>query len=60
MPDRNVDYWQNKIAGNVTRDDATNRSLANDGWTVIRFWEHVAAEVAAVEVQAAWGKLRSR
>jgi len=33
-------YWQKKIAGNMQRDDRQNEQYRNDGWTVIRFWEH--------------------
>jgi DNA mismatch endonuclease (patch repair protein) len=40
MPQNNRGYWQPKIAGNVARDRATNRVLANAGWRVLRVWEH--------------------
>jgi DNA mismatch endonuclease (patch repair protein) len=29
-----------KIAGNKRRDTETNRVLADQGWTVVRCWEH--------------------
>ncbi|MBL8212441.1 MAG: very short patch repair endonuclease [Bryobacterales bacterium] len=36
----NIDYWQEKIAGNVKRDRANTRKLKQGGWRVIRIWEH--------------------
>ena len=36
----NTEYWKPKIAGNIKRDRANNRSLKEDGWSVIRIWEH--------------------
>lgn len=32
--------WQAKIAGNADRDRRVTRELQDDGWTVIRVWEH--------------------
>jgi len=37
---RNVDYWSTKIATNIARDQDTNETLRQAGWTVLRFWEH--------------------
>ena len=34
----NSEYWINKISRNFERDDAVNKKLLFDGWTVIRFW----------------------
>lgn len=39
-PTRNVDYWGPKLARNVARDRAVDAALADDGWTVLRIWEH--------------------
>lgn len=33
-------YWENKISRNMVRDKKYNELLANDGWLVIRLWEH--------------------
>lgn len=33
-------YWENKISRNVARDKKYNELLINDGWSVIRLWEH--------------------
>lgn len=37
---RNTEYWTNKIASNIARDDDTTARLKIAGWTVLRFWEH--------------------
>lgn len=37
---RNRDYWIPKIERNMARDDRVSRELRNDGWLVLRFWEH--------------------
>lgn len=33
-------YWPEKIRRNVERDVDTNRRLADEGWAVVRVWEH--------------------
>ena len=33
------EYWQEKIAGNIVRDEATNKKLKDLGWKVLRVWE---------------------
>ena len=40
MPASNVPYWENKIKGNVRRDNRIRNALKEKGWTVYRFWEH--------------------
>lgn len=39
IPKTNVDYWQNKIAGNVVRDTKQIHDLIRDGWRVGVVWE---------------------
>lgn len=46
-PKNNAAWWGAKIAANVERDRDTDQRLAADGWHVLRFWEHEAAEAAA-------------
>lgn len=36
----NTEYWKPKIAGNVKRDRTNTRKLRDDGWCVVRIWEH--------------------
>jgi DNA mismatch endonuclease, patch repair protein len=49
-PKANAEWWKNKIEENQRRDLATNEALNAAGWTVVRVWEHVDAEVAAEQV----------
>lgn len=35
----NRDYWIEKIEENIARDKRNDASLAEMGWSVIRFWE---------------------
>ena len=39
MPKTNVAYWKNKISRNKKRDAEVNKTLRQNGWTVIRLWE---------------------
>ncbi|MGQ0617216.1 MAG: very short patch repair endonuclease [Acidimicrobiia bacterium] len=50
-------YWPDKIARNQARDADTDRRLAEDGWTVLRVWEHEAPADAAARIA---GAVRSR
>jgi len=34
----NVEFWHNKIEGNIARDKSVNEMLFKNGWKVIRFW----------------------
>jgi DNA mismatch endonuclease (patch repair protein) len=36
----NVRYWSGKIERNRKRDKANARLLRNQGWAVVRIWEH--------------------
>jgi DNA mismatch endonuclease (patch repair protein) len=39
-PKTNPDYWREKIGRNMQRDRDTDARLAEEGWLVLRFWEH--------------------
>jgi len=39
-PKTNTEYWMKKIQANVDRDKKVNEQLRNDGWVVVRIWEH--------------------
>lgn len=32
------DFWWEKIEKNIERDKTVNKTLRDDGWTVLRFW----------------------
>jgi DNA mismatch endonuclease (patch repair protein) len=53
FPAANKDWWAQKLAGNVTRDAATTAHLEEQGWRVIRVWEHEAPAEVALRVEAA-------
>lgn len=50
-PKSHPDWWQEKIQHNRDRDEDTTHALVNQGWTVIRIWEHVPPGDAADVVQ---------
>jgi DNA mismatch endonuclease, patch repair protein len=39
-PKSNKRFWLTKMQNNVKRDKEVNKRLKNEGWTVVRFWEH--------------------
>lgn len=39
-PIANADYWVPKLARNRERDATVTKTLRENGWTVLRFWEH--------------------
>lgn len=47
----NAGYWWAKIARNKERDAEQTAALENDGWTVLRFWEHEGAASIAQAIQ---------
>ncbi|RLP11062.1 very short patch repair endonuclease [Propionibacterium australiense] len=52
-PRHNGGWWREKLARNVARDEETTRILEDQGWSVIRLWEHLPAREAATLVKAA-------
>lgn len=50
-PKRNDEWWATKIRRNIERDRETDAHLRTYGWTVIRIWEHEAADEAADRVE---------
>src|ERR1043166_7999248 len=40
VPAANNAWWAAKLAANRARDAATGEHLKQDGWTVVRAWEH--------------------
>lgn len=39
-PETRKEFWMKKIQSNVDRDKKVNEQLKNDGWMVMRVWEH--------------------
>ena len=50
-PKANAAWWAAKIDANRQRDADIDSRLARAGWTVLRFWEHDEADVAAQAVR---------
>jgi len=40
LPETNKEYWERKIKRNIELAKTHNQTLSDDGWTVIRIWEH--------------------
>jgi len=40
MPSSNMNYWNNKIEKNKSRDKKIKKALKMKQWQVIRIWEH--------------------
>jgi DNA mismatch endonuclease (patch repair protein) len=40
LPESNSEYWQRKLDRNQKRDKENTCWLTENGWTVIRIWEH--------------------
>jgi DNA mismatch endonuclease (patch repair protein) len=51
MPKANADFWGPKLARNQERDREINKALADEGWTVVRIWEHEDSVIAADRVE---------
>lgn len=49
----NTTYWAEKLARNAARDRDTDTRLAEDGWTVVRVWEHETPGTAADRIEQA-------
>jgi DNA mismatch endonuclease (patch repair protein) len=47
---KNGEFWSSKIEGTKARDADTDRRLTEQGWTVIRVWEHEDPHHAAERV----------
>lgn len=49
-PKTSSEWWAAKLSRNVQRDRDTDARLRNDGWTVIRIWEHEDPASAAARI----------
>lgn len=50
-PKANSEWWRDKLATNQRRDRDTDARLTEAGWTVLRFWEHEAADEVADRIE---------
>jgi DNA mismatch endonuclease (patch repair protein) len=54
-PATNSDYWDAKIGRNQERDRRNTLLLTNEGWRVLRIWEHVPVDMAVQQIRSALG-----
>lgn len=47
LPETNREYWKRKISRNIELARENNQKLAEDGWLVLRIWEHEIKTLAA-------------
>jgi DNA mismatch endonuclease, patch repair protein len=59
LPKNNADWWLAKLDGNVDRDLRNTHDLEEQGWTVLRFWEHESPLEAADRVEGEWAIKRA-
>ncbi len=57
-PQANQSYWGPKLERNVLRDREADRLLTAAKWSVVRVWEHLAAEEAMARVEKVLSKFR--
>ena len=49
MPKSNQEYWIPKLQRNIRRDKLTTDVLTDNGWVVLRVWEHELERSEGVE-----------
>ncbi len=48
LPKSHEEYWHPKLKRNIERDQEKTKRLKNEGWKVLRFWEHELEEMDEV------------
>lgn len=51
-PKANAAWWRAKLEGNIERDKRVNEALTDEGWKVIRIWEHETGALASSRIAA--------
>ena len=54
-PAKNRAYWDTKLARNRARDELVSETLSEEGWLVVRIWEHQGLQDAARTVESSLG-----
>lgn len=57
QPKNNASWWSAKLEANVVRDRRQDQLLVDEGWTVVRVWEHEAVSDACDRIEATWRSL---
>ena len=50
-PKNNEAFWRHKIEANIARDRRIDAALEEEGWVVVRVWEHEIPEAAADRIE---------
>ena len=58
LPNRNGEFWREKIEATRRRDARNDEWLMSEGWRVVRLWEHVPVADAANAVLRALAESR--
>ncbi len=53
-PKSNAVFWAEKILANQRRDDRDDRALEQEGWVVLRVWEHEDPSPVADRIEQLW------
>jgi len=53
QPKTNDEWWAQKLRRNAARDRETDENLKQQGWFVLRVWEHEDMVLAADQVESA-------
>src|SRR3712207_6371224 len=53
LPKSNVEWWRQKLAATAQRDRRADEVLRDEGWRVVRVWEHEDVDGAPDRVLAA-------
>lgn len=56
IPRSNAEWWRDKLERNVARDRRNDEALRQEGWIVMRVWEHEDPNAAADRIEAAMGR----
>lgn len=54
IPKENNEYWVKKIERNIVRDKEVNRTLKENGWTIIRIWSKDLKKNLSEYVEQIW------
>lgn len=55
-PKSNAAWWREKLRGNVERDERVGNWLRENGWAVVRVWEHEDPFEGALRIYRAIGR----
>jgi DNA mismatch endonuclease (patch repair protein) len=60
QPRSNTGYWRPKLQSNVARDRRVDQALREDGWQILRAWEHEDPREVSERVRRAVADARRR